>query len=85
MRLDFSTTFHPQNDCQSERTIQTLADMLWICMIDSGDQWDINLPLIEFAYNNSYHTSIEMTPYEVMYCHDPIWGVMTGAREREFL
>ena len=37
-RLDFSTAFDPQTDGQSERTIQTLEDMLWMCMMDIGGQ-----------------------------------------------
>ena len=78
-RLDFSTTFHPQTDGQSERTIQTLKDMLRICMIDFGGQWNLHFSLIEFVYNNSYHTSIEMTPYKALYsrkCRSPIcWEV----------
>ena len=66
-RLDFSTAFHPQTDGQSERTIQTLKDMLRMCIMDFGGQWDLYLPLIEFAYNNNYHASIEMAPYEALY------------------
>ena len=49
-RLDFNATFHPQTDGQSERTIQTLEDMLRMCVMDFGGQWDLHLPLIEFAY-----------------------------------
>ncbi|KAJ0495282.1 putative nucleotidyltransferase, Ribonuclease H [Helianthus annuus] len=52
-RLNFSTAYHPQTDGQSERTIQTLEDMLRACAIDLGGSWDKNLPLIEFSYNNS--------------------------------
>ena len=78
-RLDFSTAFHPQTDGQSERTIQTLEDMLRMCVIDFGGQWDSHLPLIEFAYNNSYHASIEMAPYEALYgrkCRSPLcWEI----------
>ena len=66
-RLDFSTAFHPQTDGQSERMIQTLEDMLRICVMDLGGSWDDHLPLIEFAYNNNYHSSIEMAPYEALY------------------
>ncbi|GJY53511.1 putative reverse transcriptase domain-containing protein [Tanacetum coccineum] len=62
-----STAFHPQTDSQSERTIQTLEDMLRACVIDFGDNWDDHLPLVEFAYNNSYHASIKMPPYEMLY------------------
>ena len=65
-RLDFSTAFHPQTDGQSERTIQTLEDMLRMCVMDLGGSWDDHLPLVEFAYNNSYHSSIEMAPYEAL-------------------
>nr|GEZ94414.1 putative reverse transcriptase domain-containing protein [Tanacetum cinerariifolium] len=62
-------------DGQSERTIQTLEDMLRVCVIDFGNGWDRHLPLIEFSYNNSYHTSIKATPFEVLYgrkCRSPL-------------
>ncbi|GJS43792.1 putative reverse transcriptase domain-containing protein [Tanacetum coccineum] len=66
-KLDMSTAYHPQTDGQSERTIQTLKDMLRACVIDFGKGWDRHLPLIEFSYNNSYHTSIKAAPFEVLY------------------
>ncbi|GJR59886.1 putative reverse transcriptase domain-containing protein [Tanacetum coccineum] len=53
--LDMSTAYHPQKDGQSERTIQTLEDMLRACVIDFGSSWDCHLPLVEFSYNDSYH------------------------------
>ena len=59
--------FHPQTDGQSERTIQTSEDMLRACVMKFIDSWDDHLPLIEFAYNNNYHSSIDMTPYEALY------------------
>ncbi|GKF29339.1 putative reverse transcriptase domain-containing protein, partial [Tanacetum coccineum] len=65
--LDMSTAYHPQTDGQSERTIQTLEDMLRACVIDFGSSWDHHLPLVEFSYNNSYHTSIKAAPYEALY------------------
>ncbi|GKC17834.1 putative reverse transcriptase domain-containing protein [Tanacetum coccineum] len=65
--LDLSTTYHPQTDGQSERTIQKLEDMLRACVIDFGSSWDRHLPLVEFSYNNSYHTSIKAAPYEALY------------------
>ncbi|GKB92900.1 putative reverse transcriptase domain-containing protein [Tanacetum coccineum] len=74
-RLDMSTTYHPQTDGQSERTIQTLEDMLRACVIDFGNGWDRHLPLIEFSYNNSYHTSIKAAPFEALYgrkCRSPV-------------
>ncbi|GJS77587.1 putative reverse transcriptase domain-containing protein [Tanacetum coccineum] len=57
-RLDMSTAYQPQTDGQSERTIQTLEDLLRACVIDFGGNWDVYLPLAEFSYNNSYHSSI---------------------------
>ncbi|GJX96903.1 reverse transcriptase domain-containing protein [Tanacetum coccineum] len=51
----------------SERTIQTLEDMLRACVIDFGGSWDVHLPLAEFSYNNSYHTSIRCAPFEALY------------------
>ncbi|GJT40067.1 putative reverse transcriptase domain-containing protein [Tanacetum coccineum] len=65
--LDMSTTYHPQTDGQSKRTIQTLEDMLRACVIDFGSSWDRHLPLVELSYNNSYHTSIKAAPYEALY------------------
>ena len=83
-RLQFSTAFHPQTDGQSERTIQTLEDMLRACVLDFGGSWDTFLPLAEFSYNNSFHASIGMPPYEMLYgrkCRTPIcWGEV-GQRE----
>jgi len=82
--LNLSTAFHPQTDGQSERTIQTLEDMLRACALDYGGNWDHNLPLAEFAYNNSYHSSIEMAPYEALYgrrCRTPICWDEVGERK----
>ena len=66
-KLYFSTTFHPQTDGQLERIIQTLEDMLRACMLKFKGNWDEHLPLIEFAYNISYHSSIDMASYKVLY------------------
>ncbi|GKB08719.1 putative reverse transcriptase domain-containing protein [Tanacetum coccineum] len=66
-RLDMSTAYHPKTDGQSERTIQTLEDMLRACVIDFGSGWEGHLPLIEFSYNNSYHASIKAAPFEALY------------------
>nr|GEV38175.1 putative reverse transcriptase domain-containing protein [Tanacetum cinerariifolium] len=66
-QLDLSTAYHPKTDGQSERTIQTLEDMLRACVIDFGSSWDKHLPLVEFSYNNSYHSSIKAVPFEALY------------------
>ncbi|GJT32693.1 reverse transcriptase domain-containing protein [Tanacetum coccineum] len=67
INLDMSTAYHPQTDGQSERTIQTLEDMLRACVIDFGKGWVNHLPLVEFSYNNSYHASIKAAPFEALY------------------
>nr|GEY54183.1 putative reverse transcriptase domain-containing protein [Tanacetum cinerariifolium] len=66
-RLDISTAYHLETNGQSERTIQTLEDMLCACVIDFRNGWERHLPLIEFSYNNSYHASIKDTPFEALY------------------
>ncbi|KAA3487545.1 DNA/RNA polymerases superfamily protein [Gossypium australe] len=82
-RLDFSTAFHPQTDCQPERVIQILEDMLRSCMIDFRGSWEEYLMLAEFAYNNSYQSSIQMAPYEALYgrrCRIPSCWTKLGER-----
>ncbi|GKD45028.1 putative reverse transcriptase domain-containing protein [Tanacetum coccineum] len=71
---EFGYEYH-LTDGQSERTIQTLEDMLCACVIDFGSSWDRHLPLVEFSYNNSYHASIKAAPYEALYgrkCRSPV-------------
>ena len=64
-----STTFHPQTDGYADQIIQILEDMLRACVIDLMGSWYDHLPLIEFTYNNSYHSNIQMEPYESLYGH----------------
>lgn len=81
--LKFSTTFHPQTDGQSERTIQTFEDMLRMYALDFQGSWETYLPSAEFAYNNSFHSSIGMAPYEALYgrkCHFPVCWAEVGDR-----
>jgi hypothetical protein len=66
-KLNMSTAFHPQTDGQSERTIQTLKDLLRACAMEFGGNWEDHLPLVEFTYNNSYQATIRMAPYEALY------------------
>ncbi|GJX86008.1 putative reverse transcriptase domain-containing protein [Tanacetum coccineum] len=79
--LDMSTAYHPQTDGQSERTIQTLEDMLRACAIDFRKGWVNHLPLVEFSYNNSYHASIKAAPFEALYgrkCRSPVCWTEVG-------
>ncbi|CAN6686002.1 unnamed protein product [Malus baccata var. baccata] len=82
-RLLYSTTYHPQTYGQSDRTIQTLEDMLRSSVLQFGDAWHQWLDLIEFAYNNSYHSSIGMSPFEALYgksCRTPLCWSEVGER-----
>ncbi|GJR85858.1 putative reverse transcriptase domain-containing protein [Tanacetum coccineum] len=79
-----STAYHHQTDDQSEKTIQTLEDMIRACVIDFGKGWDRHLPLAEFSYNNSYHTSIKAASYEALYgrkCRSAICWTEVGDRQ----
>jgi hypothetical protein len=66
-KLNLSTTCHPQTNGQSERTIQTLEDLLWSHVLEFGGNWEDLLPLMEFTYNNSHQATIGMTLYEALY------------------
>nr|GEX89078.1 putative reverse transcriptase domain-containing protein [Tanacetum cinerariifolium] len=74
-------------DGQSERTIQTLEDILRACVIDFGGSWDRHLPLVKLSYNNSYHASIKAAPFEALYerkCRSPV-GVKLGIEPVEII
>ncbi|GJZ41237.1 reverse transcriptase domain-containing protein [Tanacetum coccineum] len=80
-QLDMSTAYHLETDGQSERTIQTLEDMLRACVIDFGKGWEKHLPLVEFSYNNSFHASIKAAPFEALYgrkCRSPVFWAEVG-------
>ncbi|GKD05126.1 putative reverse transcriptase domain-containing protein [Tanacetum coccineum] len=84
--LDMSNAYHPKTNGQTERTIQTLEDMLRACVIDFGKGWINHLPLVMFSYNNSYHTSIMAAPFEALYgrkCRSPIKQRIQAARDRQ--
>ncbi|GKC14620.1 reverse transcriptase domain-containing protein, partial [Tanacetum coccineum] len=79
--ISMSTAYHPETEGQSERTIQTLEDMLRACVINFGKGWVKHLPLAEFSYNNSYHASIKAAPYEALYgrkCRSPVCWAEVG-------
>ncbi|GJY19994.1 putative reverse transcriptase domain-containing protein [Tanacetum coccineum] len=55
--------------------------MLRACVIDFWNGWERHLPLIEFAYNNSYHASIKDAPFEALYgqkCRSPVCWAEVG-------
>ena len=80
-QLTMSTAFHLQTDGQSERTIQVLKDMLRACVLNHKGSWEEHLPLVEFAYNNTYQVSIQMAPYKDLYgrpCRSSICWIEVG-------
>ena len=82
--LSFSTAFHPQSSGQVERVNQILEDMLRACVISFGMDWEKCLPFAEFAYNNSYQSSLKQAPFEVLYgrrCRTPLNWSETGERQ----
>jgi transposase InsO family protein len=74
-QLNLSTAYHPETDGRTERVNQVMEDMLRMYVMDNQTQWEKYQPLVEFAYNNSYHSSIRMPPYEALYgrpCRTPL-------------
>ncbi|GKF53933.1 putative reverse transcriptase domain-containing protein, partial [Tanacetum coccineum] len=79
--MDIITKLPRTTNGQDERTIQTLEDMLRAYMIDFGGSWDVHLPLAEFSYNDSYHTSIRCAPFEALHgrkCRSPVLWAEIG-------
>ncbi|GJX44937.1 putative reverse transcriptase domain-containing protein [Tanacetum coccineum] len=69
------------NEIVARHGVPTLEDMLRACVMDFGGSWDTHLPLIEFSYNNSYHTSIKCAPFEALYgqkCRSPVRWTEVG-------
>src|ERR1041384_5405552 len=83
-RISFSTAFHSQSSGQVERVNQILEDMLRACVISFGKNWEKSLPFAEFAYNNSFQSSLNMAPFELLYgrrCRTPLNWSETGERQ----
>jgi hypothetical protein len=83
-KLNFSSAYHPQIDGQTERTNQILEDMLRAWALKNSGSWDKSFPYAEFAYNNSYQSSIKMAPFEALYgrkCRTPL--LWNQARESQ--
>jgi hypothetical protein len=75
-KLRLSSPYHPLTDGQTKRSIQSLEDLLRAYVLEQGGSWDTYLSLIEFTYNNSFHSSIGMPPFEALYgrrCRTPLF------------
>src|SRR5438132_3431422 len=83
-KLNFSSTYHPQTNGQTERVNQILEDVLRACALKYGKSWDKSLPYAEFSYNNSYQASLKMSPFEALYgrkCRTPLFWHETGKNQ----
>lgn len=84
MRFCLNITYHPLTDRKSERTIHTLEDMLRVFVIEYDGSLDTHSPLVEFSYNNTYLSRIDIAPYEILYgrkCHTPTCSLDPGEKQ----
>lgn len=80
-KLKLSSAYHLQTDGKTKRTTQSLEDLLRVCVLEQGGAWDIYLSLIEFTYNNNFHSNIGMTPFKALYgrrCRTPLCWYESG-------
>lgn len=75
--LQMSTSYHPQTDGQTERVNQCLEAYLRCTVNACPHKWKDWLPLAEFWYNTSFHSSLNSSPFEVLYGHPPIILALT--------
>ncbi|MBW0547779.1 hypothetical protein O181_087494 [Austropuccinia psidii MF-1] len=69
--IDISTSYHPETDGQTERVNQILEQYLQMYFSYHQDDWNTWLPLAEFSYNNSDHSSAKQSPFFTVYGRDP--------------
>jgi hypothetical protein len=70
-KLNMSTSHHPETDGNSERVHRTIEQILRAYVHPLHDDWATWLPVAEFAYNNSYHSSLKTTPFYANYGYHP--------------
>ncbi|MBW0573311.1 hypothetical protein O181_113026 [Austropuccinia psidii MF-1] len=68
---DLSTAYHPETDGQTERVNRILEQYLWMYVSYHHNDWNTWVPLAEFAYNNSGHSSTKQSPFFTVYERDP--------------
>lgn len=75
-KLSYITAYHPQTDGQSERVNQCVEQYLRCAVYDKPGKWRSWLPMAEFWYNSSYHTSAGCSPFQALYGRVPNFGAM---------
>ena len=66
-QLKLSTTYHPQTDGQTEVVNRSLQTYLRCMILEKPKEWANWIPLAEWWYNTSYHSSTHIIPYEIVY------------------
>jgi hypothetical protein len=72
IKLLFSTTCHPQTDGQTEAVNRTLSTLLRTIIQKNLKNWEDCLPFVEFAYNQSVHSTTDFSPFEIVYGFNPL-------------
>jgi hypothetical protein len=67
MNMNFNRVYYPESDGQTERVNRVIEDMLRMYVMDKPSRWEDYEHLVEFAYNNGYHASLKMSPFEALY------------------
>ena len=70
--MNINSAYNLENEDQIERVNQIIEDMLRAYCGREPSKWIQYLPLVEFAYNASYQSSIDMTPFKALYRHGPL-------------
>jgi hypothetical protein len=65
--LNFNIAYHPETDGHTKRVNQVIEDMLRMYVMDKPSKWGHHLHLVYFSYNNEYHTSLNVIPFEALY------------------
>lgn len=75
VNLEFSTTYHPQTDGQTECVNQCLEMYLQCTVGDSPKIWKSWPTQAEFWYNSTYHFALGCSPFTALYGHEPFLGI----------
>ncbi|GJP84341.1 hypothetical protein CLOP_g14407 [Closterium sp. NIES-67] len=83
-RLQFSSAYHPQTDGQTERTNQTMEQLIRTNCLDRN-KWEEALPMLEFSYNNAPSATTNHSPFYLNYGMDPTVPISTNIESVYYL
>jgi hypothetical protein len=70
MNLNFITAYHPKSDGQIEKVNRVIEYILRMYVMEKPSKWEDYLHLVELSYNNGYQASLNMSPFEALYCRN---------------